>query len=643
MILDKSRVFFQDAFVAYSLGEQGWLQNQLLPAIEQAGLRVFVDHRELFDTVENTNLILQSRALVLILSEHTSPSKYANIETLLARLAKHEHQPITVIVQIGSGNIPPQLASLRRFDLSDAIAYPKQLQRLLRALGSKSRVSIMYYSEIVQDAALAEQLTTRLKQAGHQIMSGQALAVGADAPPIDEAQLETSNYVVAIFSDRAAHSAHMAGIIEYIHKQFLVQGHPHILPIRINYDGPWPYQIGMYLNHLPYAMWHNPTDTRRLALQLCDALSYRQALTSTSKSKSDRAVTMNTPTPPAYADPKFIASLDIPNGTLSINSQFYIERAADTKLQAALEREADTTITIRAPHQSGKSSLLIRANPHMQAPRGTLVYIDLQPIDTAYLATLDRLVYYLLALIIAELKLDQHRLDQAWSAPLPPSLKLMQLFEDYIFPQSTGRIILALDEADRLIEAPYRDDFFSMLRSWHNNRARKPIWQWLDMIIIISTEPNALIHDINRSPFNVGQTIGLDDFDLAQVTELNRRYRSPLTEQQIPILFELLGGHPYLTNLALYTLVAEGVTWDELIQSATSSKGPFGDHLHYCLRVIQAEPELQQALKDIIEQGRCSEDRLFFRLTQLGLVKGVDAQSCKCRCSLYAAYFKARL
>jgi hypothetical protein len=51
---------------------------------------------------------------------------------------------------------------------------------------------------------------------------------------------------------------------------------------------------------------------------------------------------------------------------------------------------------------------------------------------------------------------------------------------------------------------------------------------------------------------------------------------------------------------------------------------------------------LQEALKQIIEHNRCSDEMALFRLLRAGLVKG-SGQLYRCRCDLYQMYFKGKL
>ena len=105
---------------------------------------------------------------------------------------------------------------------------------------------------------------------------------------------------------------------------------------------------------------------------------------------------------------------------------------------------------------------------------------------------------------------------------------------------------------------------------------------------------------------------------------------------------ELLEGHPYLTRKALYTIIAEQKPWSELVRVAATDDGPFGDHLRRYRWMLRDQPDLRDALRQVVRQQRCADDKAFYRLLRAGLVKG-SGNVCKCRCDLYRVYFKDRL
>ena len=342
--------------------------------------------------------------------------------------------------------------------------------------------------------------------------------------------------------------------------------------------------------------------------------------------------------------------LSPPGGTVALDDPFYIERDADARLKREIVRSG-TTITIRGPRQTGKSSLLARGLHHAGQNGAQAVYLDMESVDREYLQTPDLLVRYLADFIVHELSLDAAEVERAWRGTFGPKEKLSALMEDYVLARSAAPIILALDEADLLLQTTFSSDFFALMRSWHNRRSYDNRWKKINFVLVISTEPYLLISNVNQSPFNVGLKLYVQDFDEAQVRELNRRHGSPVAEEEMPQLLQLLNGHPYLTRMALYTLVVEQSRWADLMRVATSDQGPFGEHLRYHLQRLRDQPELKQALKDVIRHNRCEDDVARIRLLQAGLLQETgdpaksmrDYRGCACRCDLYRRYFEGRL
>jgi hypothetical protein len=115
-----------------------------------------------------------------------------------------------------------------------------------------------------------------------------------------------------------------------------------------------------------------------------------------------------------------------------------------------------------------------------------------------------------------------------------------------------------------------------------------------------------------------------------------------VAERDLPALIALLNGHPFLTRLALYKMVAEGLSWADLRQQAPTENGLFGDHLRHQYWIIYDKPELRNALKEIILTKCCPDERALFRLLRAGLIKG-SGDVYTCRCDLYKLYFGEKL
>ena len=337
------------------------------------------------------------------------------------------------------------------------------------------------------------------------------------------------------------------------------------------------------------------------------------------------------------------AVLSYPSGAVKLDDLFYIERDVDLELAEALKMPGET-ITIRGPRQVGKTSLLTRGIHQGQRRFGArVVYFDLQGAGEEATATLDTFLHTLAILIFDELNLALELICQAWQSQLPAQRKLGKLLERHVLAGDEQPVLLAMDEIDRLQFTEFHVDFFGLIRSWHNRRASHPIWNKLTILMAISTEPYLLIDNLNQSPFNVGQVLHLKDFDAAQVATLIARYGPPARVEDLPGMTSLLAGHPYLTRVALYTMVVDKLTWSDLEGAAISDNGPFHQHLQLQYRLAIHDNRLRNAFREIVYTNRCADEEAGFRLMKAGLVKRLDNGDYDCRCELYRRYFASRL
>jgi hypothetical protein len=201
--------------------------------------------------------------------------------------------------------------------------------------------------------------------------------------------------------------------------------------------------------------------------------------------------------------------------------------------------------------------------------------------------------------------------------------------------------LLALDEVDAIFESAFRTDFFSMLRSWHNNRARDAHWKKLDLALVTSTEPYYFVQNLSQSPFNVGEIIDLPGFSSEQVAVLNKGHGSPFPPAVLAKLMALLRGHPYLVRRALYLVASKRIAVTDLLTQAAEAYGPFGDHLRSLLLRLHHNKTLLHNLHQVLQTGQCSDD-IFFRLHGAGLIMRENGRIVP-RCPLYADFFNQQL
>lgn len=333
--------------------------------------------------------------------------------------------------------------------------------------------------------------------------------------------------------------------------------------------------------------------------------------------------------------------LEAPTGAVGPESPFYIIRAADDRLREQIIGKGTTT-TIQAGRQTGKTSLLMQAIHTARHKKGQVIYLDFQLVDENARADFQSLLHYLTEDIAEQLDLDWELVDSYWSSARNPAHTFTRFVQREVLGRFDSRILLAIDEADLLLDSAFKKHFFALLRAWDSRRAFDDDWRKLNLVMVISTHPYLLIDDVNLSPFNVGLTIHLRDFNLAQVADLNQRHNAPLPAAEVEKLMALVGGHPYLVRQSLYTLAQEEIGLRQLVDVACDADGPFGKHLHFYRRSLNESPAMKSALQQLLGGKEPQDEEILERLAAVGLVKQVKGR-WTARCGLYETYFRREL
>ena len=332
------------------------------------------------------------------------------------------------------------------------------------------------------------------------------------------------------------------------------------------------------------------------------------------------------------------AALEAPAGAMRPESPFYVERVSDGQLRQQLAGEGTTT-TIQAGRQTGKTSLLINAIHASQHEQRKMIYLDFQLVDEACLGSLASLLRFLSEAIAEQLDLDWEAVDGYWQTARNPAQTFNRFLQREVLQRLDYQILLAIDEADLLLDAEFKKHFFALLRAWDSRRAFDANWRKLNLVVVISTHPYLLIDDVNLSPFNVGLSIQLKDFTPEQVADLNQRHGNPLSPPEIPGLMALVGGHPYLVRQAFYTLVSEGLSLADLSAVAISPEGPFGKHLLFYQHNLKKNPILLAACQQVFSEKKMPDESLLERLSAVGLIQQ-EKGKWKPRCGLYQQFFR---
>ncbi len=504
----------------------------------------------------------------------------------------------------------------------------------------RKRIFLSYKRDAKPDEALAMALYEALNKE-HDVFIDQLMPVGTAWRERINAELKRCDFLIPLLSSASAHSEMVEYEISTAHQLGRSHaGKPGILPVRVAYTAPFEYPLSAYLNPLNWSFWRDEKDTPALMAELNAAISGGNLSLSDIKEKEallQARQDEEIPRPSASAN---IEQIERPDGTMDIESRFYIERPGDAVAQREIGRGA-ATVVIKAPRQMGKSSLLVRSAAQSRELGREVVFLDFQLLDEAMLNDPQRFFQGFCRWVADELDIDAP-VEPIWEGGLGHVQSATKYFRRHALRRLEKPVTLVMDEVDRMLDCPFRSDFFGMLRSWHNNRATGAEWRKLDLVLVISTEPYLLIENLKQSPFNVGEVIRLEDFALSQSAELNDRHGSPYSPLQIERLHQLLSGHPYLTRQALYRVAVNEFTPEGMLANATDEKGPFGDHLRRHLTRFSENPALANAMLQIIRHQRCDDDILYNRLHGAGLAVRLGERILP-RCELYAQYFGERL
>ncbi|MCB9109354.1 MAG: AAA-like domain-containing protein [Anaerolineales bacterium] len=504
---------------------------------------------------------------------------------------------------------------------------------------NKAHIFISYKRNVTPDEPVAQQLFEALNDQ-YDVFIDKTMLVGTPWIEHIEAQLRQTDFLIILLSAESIVSEMVLAEIEMAQQLAQTQvRRPTLRPVRLAYREPFQYPLSAHLNPLNWASWENETDTPQLIEELKQAIS-GGALSIDDKSKVEFCQVSkpaSLPRPLAAAQP---VCLESPEGTIDAQSVFYVKRFSDGVALETIARQG-ATITIKAPRQMGKSSLLIQTINAAAKSGKRIAFLDFQLFDQSALTDADIFFRQFCAWLTDELKMADQS-PKYWESPLGYGHRCTRFMSRYLLPELNKPLVLAMDEVDQLFDADFRSDFFSMLRNWHNRRANEAIWKQLDLVLVTSTEPYQLIENPNESPFNVGEIIELQDFTLDQVTDLNRRHGLPLTPAQVQQLMDLLNGHPYLIRRGLYLVASQRISITNLFANAGQDHGPFGDHLRYHLFRLHQRNDLIQGLHQVIQNHTCHDDHICFRLQGAGLVRRQGREVWP-RCQLYADFFGEHL
>jgi hypothetical protein len=225
-----------------------------------------------------------------------------------------------------------------------------------------------------------------------------------------------------------------------------------------------------------------------------------------------------------------------------------VKRAADDELYKQVR--AGEFCYVLTTRQLGKSSLMMRTAERLRAEGAHVAIVDLTGIDTDSV-TADQWYYGIAETIVDELGLGTD-LDAWWdqNGRLPPLQRWIRFLRDVALAETSGPVVIFVDEIDSTLGLPFAPDLFAGIRACYNSRARDARFRRLTFVLLGVAQPTDLIADPRRTPFNVGTRIELSDFQRDEARPLAEGL-GPGSAERDEILEKVLDwtdGHPYLTQ-----------------------------------------------------------------------------------------------
>ena len=507
----------------------------------------------------------------------------------------------------------------------------------------QKRVFISYRTQ-EPDKSLAQEFYDHLKEAGHEpFMAAKSIPWGKNWVKRIDQELRRCDYFLLLLSEQSVTSDMVAGEVRTAKKLQDELEKPVILPIRLNLhlDDPLNYELRSILQTIQQKSWNSTDDTPKLLQEILAVIE--------GEVKPEPVEDVITPVVKTLAKnrpPLPAADLELPGGTMRLNSKFYIKREPwDSRCLQEIENQAGL-VRIKAPRQMGKTSLLVRIRDRAIKQGYETVMLDLSGTEAKTFQDLSLFLQYFCALTSRRLGIPKQELKDFWDEDLFGSKEnCSSYFEECILSRNDVPLFLAIDELDRLF--PYGEvakEFLTLLRSWNEKAKVDETWAKLRMAISHSTESYVVL-DTNSSPFNVGLAVDLSEFTSEQVLELLEKHGLNWDTKQVEALMAMIGGHPYLVRLALYHIAQQDFTLTEILKEAPTDGGIYGEHLRRHLWNLQQNSDLAVAFQQVISSKNpvVLKPMLAFKLNGMGLVNLKGNNVVLRHEPMYRPYFRSRL
>jgi len=362
--------------------------------------------------------------------------------------------------------------------------------------------------------------------------------------------------------------------------------------------------------------------------------------------ESEKTIPSRLPFVPKNSDLNTVPPIEFPSGPVRFNSPFYIENC-----NSNMDGRSTALRRIKAPRKWGKTSATIRMKEHERQQCFHTVCLNFREFDTDALQNLGIFLQKFCESIILELNSEEVQIEnnvaKFWKESLVPNnkAKCRIYIQKYILTVINKPLVIVLDEVDTIFGNSQIDvEFFALLRVFYERSASEPIWQKLKMIIVHSQDYTETSK--NKSPFNVGESVELPEFDESQIKKLLVLHGLNWQPEKIKQLMELVGGHPYMVRVALYKIANQEMTFSQFLELAATEAGPFAEDLLYQWNNLEKHNVKQEYKKVLATKSAVQIDAQKANVLEgMGLIKRdkKNPNKVECFCRLYRLYFSQYL
>lgn len=298
-------------------------------------------------------------------------------------------------------------------------------------------------------------------------------------------------------------------------------------------------------------------------------------------------------------------------GSLPVDAPTYISRAADDKLYTALL--AGDYCYVLNSRQMGKSSLRIRTMRRLQAQQVACAEIELSGIGSQQI-TAQQWYGGLMQELVSGFGLEIDLVTWLCDRPhVSPVKCLGEFINTVLLEQIQQPIVVFIDEIDSTLSLSFpADDFFALIRHCYEQRAVKSAYRRLAFVLMgVATPSNLIQNKASAIPFNIGQAIELEGFQLQESAPLMAGLVDWVHHPEA-VLQEILwwtGGRPFLTQ-KLCRMVTGAAMRGEATMVGRATSATIEDERTWIQALVQQQIIDHWDAKDEPEHLRTIRDRI---------------------------------